>query len=249
MRGRNLLRHLSLAGAGRYLDASTLFRIEDQRRLLVPEVHERLFAEDPWRAQREVLARAGGHWRSALQQLDLGSYLPLDILTKVDRMSMAHSIEARVPLLDHRLVEFAATIPPELTVRRGVRKHVFKRALEGILPGEILGRPKQGFAVPLGSWFRGRLDGFARDLLLSGRSRSRGILSLPAIEALLDRHRAGRPLDLHLWTLISLELWCRAYLDGGARPTAGRAARRVEPLVVGPAAARSSAAAAGRGHA
>jgi asparagine synthase (glutamine-hydrolysing) len=247
VRGRNKMRHLSLAGAGRYLDASTLFRLEDQRRLFLPEVHERLFAEDPWGAQAEVLARAGGHWRSALQLLDMKAYLPLDILTKVDRMSMAHSLEARVPLLDHRLVEFAATIPPELMLRRGVRKHVFKRALEGILPQEILGRRKQGFAVPLGGWFRGQLDGFARDILLSESSRHRGILNLHAVRALLDRHRAGRPLDLHLWTLISLELWCRAYLDGAARPGARRGARRLEPLVVGPAAGRPFAAAMGRG--
>jgi asparagine synthase (glutamine-hydrolysing) len=245
-RGRNLLRHLSLAGSDRYLDAATLFRIEDQRRLVHPDLHARLVACDPWRDQAEILARAGGHWRSALQLLDLKRYLPLDILTKVDRMSMAHSLEARVPLLDHRLVEFAATIPPDLSLRRGIRKYVLKRALEGILPPEILGRRKQGFAVPLARWFTGRLDGFARDLLLSESSRRRGILNPDAVRALLDRLRAGRPLEWHLWTLISLELWCRAFLDGAARPDAGRPPRRVPPLVVGPAAHGPSATAAAR---
>jgi asparagine synthase (glutamine-hydrolysing) len=248
VRGRNLLRHLALGGDRRYLDAATLFRGEDQARLLLPAARERMAGEDPWRRQSALLAEAGGHWRSALQLLDLKTYLPLDILTKVDRMSMAHSLEARVPFLDHRLVEFAATIPPELALRRGVRKRVLKRAFEGILPREILGRRKQGFAVPLGRWFRGRLDGFARDLLLSESSRRRGILNPAYVGDLLDRQRAGAALDWHLWTLISLELWCRTFLDGAARPEAGRAARhRLEPLVVGPAAGAPSAAAAGRG--
>src|SRR5204863_7384109 len=113
-----------------------------------------LAQHDPWRAEALHLAAVNGRWLSALQYLDLKSYLPLDILTKVDRMSMAHSIEARVPLLDHKLVEFAATIPPDLNLRGGT-KHVFKQALRGRLPDVILDRPKQGFAVPLAAWFRG----------------------------------------------------------------------------------------------
>jgi asparagine synthase (glutamine-hydrolysing) len=98
-----------------------------------------------------------GNWLSALQRLDMKNYLPLDILTKVDRMSMAHSIETRVPLLDHKLVEFAATIPPELNLHNGTTKYVLKQAMRGILPEEIIDRPKQGFAIPLGYWFRGKL--------------------------------------------------------------------------------------------
>src|SRR4029079_16340609 len=103
----------------------------------------------------DATSRAGrnGHWLSSAQDMDLDGYLPLDILTKVDRMSMAHSLEARVPLLDHELVEFAATIPPELQLRHGTKKYLFKRALRGILPDAIIDRPKQGFAVPLGRWF------------------------------------------------------------------------------------------------
>ena len=90
------------------------------------------------------------HWLSALQYMDLKNYLPNDILTKVDRMSMAHSIEARVPLLDHKLVEFAATIPPELKLKGKTTKYIFKKAMEGILTDDILYRPKRGFAIPLG---------------------------------------------------------------------------------------------------
>jgi asparagine synthase (glutamine-hydrolysing) len=137
----------------------------------------------------------------------------LDVLTKVDRMSMAHSIEVRVPLLDHKLGEFAATIPPDLKLRHGTTKYIFKQAMRGILPDEVIDRPKQGFAVPLARWFRGRLNGFIHDLLLSDRVRQRGIFNTGYIEQLLRWHEQGRNLDLQLWTLISFELWCRTFLD------------------------------------
>lgn len=213
IRGRNFLRHISLAGGQRYLDASTLFRREQQRKLFRPEVFAWLSSYDPWQQAAEFLARANGNWLSALQYLDIQSYLPLDILTKVDRMSMAHSIETRVPLLDHKLVEFAATIPPELKLRTGTTKYVFKRALRGVLPPEILARPKHGFAVPLGHWFRGQLSHVIRELLLSDTSKRRGIFNPDYIETLLERHANGQELDLHLWTLISFEMWCRTFLD------------------------------------
>jgi asparagine synthase (glutamine-hydrolysing) len=212
-RGANLLRHFSLRGAARYLDASTLFRLEDQRRLFRPEPFALLTAHDPWRPAAARLREGEAHWLSALQSLDLAGYLPLDILTKVDRMSMAHGLEARVPLLDHRLVEFAATIPPRLALEGGVTKSIFKRALRGVLPDAILDRPKQGFAVPLGRWFRGRLGPMVRDLLLSDRSRGRGIFQEAFIADLLARHARGRDLDAAIWTLISFELWCRRFLD------------------------------------
>jgi asparagine synthase (glutamine-hydrolysing) len=218
-KGRNFVRHRALDGADRYLDACSVFRPDQIRRLFRPDVLALLAEYDPWRGEAAHLARVPGHWLSALQYLDLHSYLPLDILTKVDRMSMAHSIETRVPLLDHRLVEFAATIPPDLQLRNGARKYVFKRALAGTLPGEILERPKRGFAIPLGRWFRGELAPYVADLLLAPRSRARGIFEPAHIERLLAQHRRGRDLDLQLWTLISFELWCRTFLDG-ARPAA-----------------------------
>jgi asparagine synthase (glutamine-hydrolysing) len=213
MRGRNFLRHIALDGAARYLDASTLFRADQKKKLFQPGAAEMLMASDPWTDAAEYLPGVNGHWLSALQHWDLKRYLPLDILTKVDRMSMAHSIEARVPLLDHKLVEFAATIPPELRLRRGTTKYIFKRAMRGILPDEIIDRPKHGFGIPLGRWFRGQLGAFVRELLLSETSRRRGIFNPAYIEQLVQRHENGRELDLHLWTLISFELWCRTFLD------------------------------------
>src|SRR5437867_13313648 len=148
------------------------------------------------------------------QRHDLRHYLPLDILTKVDRMSMAHSIEARVPLLDHKLVEFAATIPAELKLRNGRTKHLFKRALRGTLPEGILGRPKHGFAVPLGRWFRGQFGAVVPDLLVAEPCRRRGVLNTSYIEKLVQQHERGRVLDLQLCTLLSLQLGCLTFLDG-----------------------------------
>jgi len=227
MRGRNLLRHFSLPDPERYLDASTLFRHDEQQKLLTPDVCEQLSHYDPGRPGTGHLSNGNGNWLSVLQHFDLHHYLPLDILTKVDRMSMAHSIEARVPLLDHKLVEFAATIPAELKLRNGRTKHLFKRALRGILPEGILGRPKHGFAVPLGRWFRGQFGSVVRDLLLSETCRRRGVLNTSYIEKLVQQHERGRVLDLQLWTLLSLELWCRTFLDGQTR-------KAVEPRSLAP---------------
>ena len=224
MRGRNLLRHISLTGAERYLDACTLFRRDDMKKLFRPDVYELLAPYEPWRAKAAYMESGDRNWLSSLQGLDVKNYLPLDILTKVDRMSMAHSIETRVPLLDHKVVEFAATIPPEMNLRGGTTKYVLKRAMRGILPDRIIDRPKKGFAVPLGYWFRGKLGPYVRDLLLGESSARRGLFNSRYIEDLVAQHESGRNLDLQLWTLISFELWARVFLDRGAGGQARKAA-------------------------
>ena len=213
MTGRNFLRHIALDGAERYVNAYTLFDREAQRSLFLAPAAERILAADPWGGLGRELMNNQGHWLSAVQSLDLHNYLPLDILTKVDRMSMAHSLEARVPLLDHKLVEYAMTIPPGLRLRKGHTKYIFKQAMRGILPDAIIDRPKQGFAVPLESWFRGQLDGFVNDLLLSDTSRARRIFNPDYVQKLLRLHHAGRPLNFEIWTMLSFELWCRKFLD------------------------------------
>ncbi len=213
MRGRNFLRHRSLSGTARYLDAMTLFRRDDLGSLFRPEFSQALAPFEPWRDRAACLESQNGHWLSNLQRLDIQNYLPLDILTKVDRMSMAHSLETRVPLLDHKLVEFAATIPPEYQIHGGVAKSILKRAMHGVLPESIINRPKRGFAVPLGYWFRGKLGSYAQDLLLGSRTRQRGMFQPQAIENLLKQNQRGREYDLHLWTLMSFELWARTFLD------------------------------------
>jgi asparagine synthase (glutamine-hydrolysing) len=215
-KGRNFLRHLAFDGADRYFDANILFREAEKASLFLPAAYETIHKEDPRSAWRPFIESGTMQWLSALQYMDIKNYLPNDILTKVDRMSMAHSIEARVPLLDHKLVEFAATIPPELKLRDNTTKYIFKKAMAGILPDEILHRPKRGFAIPLGRWFRGQLSTYMRDLLLSRNSMERGLFRQSYIERLIQMNDSGRPMDLQLWTLITFELWCRRFLDESA---------------------------------
>jgi asparagine synthase (glutamine-hydrolysing) len=212
--GKRWLRHNSLSEDERYLDATGLFNAGEKSALLSAGVRSALFADAP---------RAAGkgqklHWLSALQRRDLEGYLPLDILTKVDRMSMAHSIEARVPLLDHKVVELAATIPPELLIKGGVGKYIFKRAMQDRLPPGFFDRPKKGFAIPLGKWFRGHLGGFVQDLLLSDKARQRGFFEPAEVERLVKQASPREDMGLQVWTLLSFELWCRAFLDKAPVP-------------------------------
>jgi asparagine synthase (glutamine-hydrolysing) len=147
--------------------------------------------------------------------VDFGTYLPEDVLTKVDRMSMAHSIESRVPLLDHPLVELALRLPLRLKLRDGQRKYLLKRVAARLLPEAILERKKQGFGVPLAVWFRGSLGTAFQDVLLSPRTRQRGYFQPKEIKRLMHEHLAGRrDHEWRLWQLLMFELWHRAYLDG-----------------------------------
>lgn len=212
-KGKNWLYHFSLTGPERYLDAVTLFRRRDRLQVVTPDVRARLAQTLTERARIDRLIGDKGHWLSALQSMDIDHYLPLDILTKVDRMSMAHSLEARVPLLDHPFVEFAASIPPAMTFRKGQTKRIFVKALRGLVPDPVLDRPKRGFAPPIGVWLRKHLQKLLSETILSDSCRRRGILDVSAINSLVRRHEAGRPLDYQLWTLVSFELWCQTFLD------------------------------------
>jgi asparagine synthase (glutamine-hydrolysing) len=238
-RGRRFLTHLAFEGPQRFLDASTLLRRDEIRRVLTPQAFEQVGRHDPWAADLAALRRPHADWLAAIQYRDLNGYLPLDILTKVDRMTMAASIEARPPLLDHPLVEFAATIPARLrlhsgTNKQGTTKYLFKQAMRGVLPDGIIDRPKQGFAVPLGEWFRGELSDYARDLLGSAACRQRGVLDATHVDRLLAANAAGRDHGLQLWTLLSFELWCRRVLDGTADVGRDRAAAPPENAAAPP---------------
>ena len=145
---------------------------------------------------------------------DLKTSLADEMLTKVDRMSMAASLEARPPLLDHHLVEFAATLPPSDKLRGGAGKYLLRRAAEGLLPREILNRPKHGFDVPVGRWLRGSLKSFAEDVLFASRAATRGFWQPAAVRDLWTRHLAGESgLGDRLWVLLNWEVWCQEVYD------------------------------------
>ncbi len=234
--GRRFLRHMALDGPARYLDASLMFHGDEARRLFNRDAFEQVAKHDPWGASLPLLNHGGADWLAAVQYRDIHTYLPLDILTKVDRMTMAHSLEARPPLLDHKLVEFAATVPARFRLQDGTTKSLFKKAMRGVLPDQIIDRPKQGFAVPLARWFRGDLSSFAQDLLLSETCRQRGIFNEGYVKQMFSLNARGRDLDLQLWTMLSFELWCRRFLDASsltaAAPLRSRESRRQSPAIV-----------------
>jgi asparagine synthase (glutamine-hydrolysing) len=151
---------------------------------------------------------------SQIQYLDLKTYLVGDINTKVDRASMAHSLEVREPLMDHPLVEWLATLPPSLKVRGQEGKFLLKKAMEPHLPREVLYRPKMGFAVPLARWFRGPLRQRVRDALLGERLAATGYFERRYLEQLVDHHESGRrDYSSSLWTLLMFDAFLRKVVD------------------------------------
>ena len=159
------------------------------------------------------------------QYLDLKTWLPGDILTKVDRASMAHSLEVRVPLLDHRLVEWASSLPPGLKLRGGIGKYIFKKALESDLPHDVLYRPKMGFSVPLSAWLRGPLAQRTRKAMLTGAIAECGYFEPATLDRLVQQHMAGRrDHSATLWKLLMLDAFLRRMQQPAAAAEPARVA-------------------------
>jgi asparagine synthase (glutamine-hydrolysing) len=216
-RGRNFLHNVALDPVERYLDSVSVFTALTKRSLYTEDFRRELGGRDLATTQfRDYAAHTGTNDPlDTLLYLDSKTYLPGDILTKVDRMSMANSLEARGPLLDHKLIEFVARIPPDLKLKGLETKHIFKRALEGLVPEEILNRPKQGFGVPVEQWINAQLRERTRETLTSARARQRGLIEPRYVATLLDEHERGRrDHSASLWALFMLELWQRQFVDG-----------------------------------
>ncbi|MGH7634021.1 MAG: asparagine synthetase B family protein, partial [Gemmatimonadaceae bacterium] len=170
-------------------------------------------ARDPYRDELRYFNQAPGGMLERMSYADLQTYL-VELLMKQDQMSMATSIESRVPFLDHELVEFAAQLPDAWKLSGWTTKRILRESMKGLLPESILNRPKMGFPVPFAAWTRGAWNGVARDVLLDRRSRERGIIDPPAIERLLAEHAAGRAEGGdRIWSLLNLELWHRTFID------------------------------------
>ncbi len=230
--------------ASRYLRFICHFSAEEKGALYTPELARR-FERDATAASfaAQLGASRGADTVSRLQNLDVETYLPDDILAKVDVASMTHALEARAPLVDHHVVELGAALPGRLKLRGGKGKHILKRAFADLVPAEIVNRRKKGFALPTGPWLRGRLHGFARETLLSNAARARGLFRPEAVADLLDRHRDGEDHGERLWNLIVLETWQRELVDG--RAAFAREAAAVAERVAREDAARPAARAAG----
>jgi asparagine synthase (glutamine-hydrolysing) len=204
--------------AGRYIDSFACYRDIDLVEMVQPDLWPRLQRE--WSGN--ILAN---YYDSAVGQpqltrklyTDMKTVLISEMLTKVDRLTMAAGVEARVPFLDHELVEWAFSLPNELKLKNGEGKFLVKRALESRLPDEILYRPKAGFNLPLGKWLRTGLREMVGDLLSPAAVARRGYFRPEVVSRMVDEHMKGRDdIGNRLFVLLMLELWHRQVLDPGS---------------------------------
>ncbi len=201
-----------------YFDNFAVFSRAMQSQLLTPEAREQLVSADPYGVMRGLFAKSDAV--SLLDQIlyaDTKTYLH-ELLMKQDQMSMAASIESRVPFLDHKLVEFCAALPERMKLRGGTTKYILRESMKDILPREILSRPKMGFPVPIGSWFRGAFRSVVDEYVLGERAISRAIFDQAFVRSLVERHQRGEDHSERLWALVNFEMWQRRFFD--AEPAA-----------------------------
>ena len=199
-----------------------------KQQLLTPEARSRLAAANGNAAlsshsivradlERLLAVKPSADQLEQMIYAELKLRLPELLLMRVDKMTMATSVEARVPFLDHKLVEFAMGIPRQLKYRNGETKYILKRALEGVVPARILTRKKKGFGVPLNEWMVDKLGGFVEESLFDSSLRRRELFDYGYIRQLIDMHRARRANhSFLLWSLLNLSLWYDRWIEGGA---------------------------------
>ncbi|MBK5930559.1 XrtA/PEP-CTERM system amidotransferase [Halochromatium salexigens] len=190
-----------------YFQGVSILRDDLRARLFSPDFRRELQGYNAVDLLREHAARAPvNDSLSLVQYLDLKTYLPGDILTKVDRASMAHALEVRVPILDHPLVEWISGLPPTLKIRDGEGKYLLKKAMEPYLPNDVLYRRKKGFSVPVAEWFRGPLQGRLREQVLGERIADSGLFDVDHLAHLIDQHvSAARDHSPALWSLLMFD--------------------------------------------
>jgi asparagine synthase (glutamine-hydrolysing) len=215
-RGRNYIYVNAFEPLDRYIEDISIFTRLNKPSLYTDDFRQQLGQTDATARFREYAERSrSDDALDPLLYLDSKTYLPGDILTKVDRMSMAVSLEARAPLLDHKLIEYVCTrIPASMKMKGLETKHIFKRAVVDLVPAEILNRPKQGFGVPIDQWINRELRDRVRTTLTEPRTRARGYIEPRYVSLLLDEHERGRrDHATELWALFMLELWQRTFVD------------------------------------
>jgi len=197
-----------------YFDNFAVFDRSAQRGMLTARIRELVSGSDPYEAMRRHWDRSSE--RNLLERLlivDSKTYLH-ELLMKQDQMSMAASIESRVPFLDHTLVEFASRLPPRMKLRRLKTKYILRRATAELLPREILRRPKMGFPVPVGAWLRGPFATMVDEFIRGGRARDRDIFERSYVDDLVRAHAMGLDHSEPLWALVNFEIWQRIFMDG-----------------------------------
>ncbi|NOT49041.1 MAG: asparagine synthase (glutamine-hydrolyzing) [Acidobacteria bacterium] len=201
-----------------YFDNFAIFGKKRQIDLFSAETKARISETDPYRHLHRWLDETSAETTlDKLLYVDTKTYLH-ELLMKQDQMSMAASIESRVPFLDHKLVEFTAKLPDKMKLRGRDAKWILRRAMKDILPAEILDRPKMGFPVPLGDWLRGAYKNLVDEYLLSERSMARGIFDRDSIRKLVAAHSSGENHTARIFRLMNLEMWHRIFIDGEGKP-------------------------------
>jgi asparagine synthase (glutamine-hydrolysing) len=220
LRAKTLLRNLSFDAVKGYFTSMSHFQPAMKRALLSPDLLAALGDYDSLSVFREHWDNSGSaDPLSRIQYLDVKTYLVDDILTKVDRASMAVSMEVRVPLIDKDFMQMAASLPPGWKLRGRTSKYVLKRALAKVVPPSVFTRPKSGFSMPLKDWLRGDLKGMAQDLLFSdGGIGSSGLFRRPYLERLWKEHASGfKDHSFPLFSLLSFGLWHDRFMKGAPR--------------------------------
>jgi asparagine synthase (glutamine-hydrolysing) len=212
LRAKTTLASLAAGAVEAYCESVSLCPEHRRRALYSPEFKKELGGHRALDLLRSHAARAGPRDPLGLvQYLDLKTYLPGDILVKVDRASMAHSLEARMPFLDHSLVEWVSRLPPELKLRGGQGKHILKRSLRDRVPAEILNRAKMGFSVPLAGWLRGPFRPHLQEAISSPALAASGLFDVAAIRETAAQHQRGlRDHSAVLWALVMFDRFLRS---------------------------------------
>jgi asparagine synthase (glutamine-hydrolysing) len=207
-------RALLLPNSHRNIKWNSIFDNQEKEALYSPSLQALFKEKDVFEYQARQFEKLKSDFLDKLLYADATTYLPEDLLVKVDIATMANSLEARSPFLDHKLVEFASRIPAHLKIKGFESKYILKKTLSSLLPPAVLSRPKMGFGVPVGKWFRFELKDFIQDFLLSPKFLNRGYFNPTQIKRLLQEHLSGaRDHGPKLWTLLNLELWQREFID------------------------------------
>lgn len=212
---KRFLKAADLPRTERYFRWMSTFDREAKLSLYTPEFEAAIQNSNPSTIMDGWFANANGSGiLDATLLNDLMTYLPNDLLVKVDIASMANSLEARSPFLDHKVIEFAASLPETVKMRRFETKSLLKKVAGRLVPREVVYRRKMGFGVPIGKWFRGEMKSFVSDILLSERAMNRGIIRSDALRRYVTEHVSGeRDHQYQLWTLLMLELWFQRFID------------------------------------
>lgn len=220
------LRGIDGSAIERYLTSASYYRPDELPTILAPDVRAAMRGADPFHLHREASERVSTeHWLNQLLYIDAKTFLPCLNLAYTDKMSMAASTEVRVPLIDDELVNLTARMPASLKLNGRTRKYALKKAMEGVLPDDIVWRPKAGFGAPIRAWLSGPLRPMVADLLAEEQLRRRGLVDPQAVARLIRDNDAGVADNaLRIWALLVLELWMQRYVDAPEPASSGVAA-------------------------